>query len=110
MPVEVSQTSVVEDEFIWMSFRVSVVDDVLSSWSSGSTACDVASAEKSMEGFAVYDVFTDTLDRASATTLFWPEMCLMSVENSEIKARCLISRGECVALDVIAYVSGLWSV
>ena len=45
-------------------------------------------------------VRASTRERASATGLFTPEMCWMSVVNSEIKARCRISRGECREEDV----------
>lgn len=48
--------------------------------------------------------------RASATGLLMPLTCCMSVVNSEMNARCRISRGVYpVPDDVKAYVSGLWS-
>ena len=51
------------------------------------------------------------LDRASATTLSEPGVCLRSVVNSEMYARCRCWRADCGGVTrTMAATSGLWSV
>ena len=64
-----------------------------------------------MSASEIGDVSPGNLLRVSATGLSFPDMCRISVENSDTAARCL----PCLALAgsvcfLIARVRGLWSV
>ena len=111
-PVEISQRSSGPLSCNLPLVICKLVSALLYACTSALEVCAIAVAGQSMPNeTALISLSVTACETHSATTFFFPDMCLMSVENSEIADRCLCWQADCKSVVFyIAWTKGLWSV